>query len=140
MFRCAFISLLPKEFPTGTTKLYCVVLFVRQGLSEHILTLQAGTPRHSKSYERNLRESISFTTGSSRTHVNLMIRTSRTHINSYDRDIQDTSVLRKGKERKHWALRPQKPLRLIRDGDVGGSGFLYLPPTRYTVTTRMILH
>ena len=42
--------------------------------------------------------------------------------------------------RKHWALRPQKPLRLIRDGEVGGSGFLYLTPTRYTVTTRMILH
>ena len=43
--------------------------------------------------------------------------------------------------RKHWALRPQKPLRLIRDGEVGGSGFfLHLTPTRYTVTTRMILH
>ena len=26
------------------------------------------------------------------------------------------------KERKHGALRPQKPLRLIRDGEVGGSG------------------
>ena len=25
------------------------------------------------------------------------------------------------RERKHWALRPQKPLRLIRDGEVGGS-------------------
>ena len=25
---------------------------------------------------------------------------------------------------KHWALRPQKPLRLIRDGEVGGSGNL----------------
>ena len=45
-----------------------------------------------------------------------------------------------GKERKHWALRPQKPLRLIRDGEVGGSGILYLTPTRYAVTTRMILH
>ena len=44
------------------------------------------------------------------------------------------------KGRKHWALRPQKPLRLIRDGEVGGSGILYLTPTRYTVTTRMILH
>ena len=44
------------------------------------------------------------------------------------------------KERKHWALRPQKPLRLIRDGEVGGSGILYLTPTRYAVTTRMILH
>ena len=43
-------------------------------------------------------------------------------------------------ERKHWALRPQKPSRLIRDGEVGGSGILYLTPTRYTVTTRMILH
>ena len=44
--------------------------------------------------------------------------------------------------RKHGALRPQKPLRLIRDGEVGGGGreFLYLTPTRYTVTTRMILH
>ena len=42
--------------------------------------------------------------------------------------------------RKHWALRQQKPLRLIRAGEVGGPGFLYLTPTRYTVTTRMILH
>ena len=43
--------------------------------------------------------------------------------------------------RKHGALRPQNPLRLIRDGEVwGGSGILYLTPTRYTVTTRMILH
>ena len=46
----------------------------------------------------------------------------------------------KAKERKHWALRPQKPSRLIRDGEVGGSGILYLTPTRYTVTTIMILH
>ena len=43
-------------------------------------------------------------------------------------------------QRKHGALRPQKPLRLIRDGEVGGSGIIYLTPTRYTVTTRMILH
>ena len=43
-------------------------------------------------------------------------------------------------ERKHGALRPQKPLRLIRDGEVGVSGILYLTPTRYNVTTRMILH
>ena len=42
--------------------------------------------------------------------------------------------------RKHGALRPQKPLRLLRDGEVGGSGILYLTPTHYTVTTRMILH
>ena len=44
------------------------------------------------------------------------------------------------KERKHRALRPQKPLRLIRDGEVGGPEFLHLTPTRYTVTTRTILH
>ena len=42
--------------------------------------------------------------------------------------------------RKHGALRPQKPLRLVRDGEVGGREFLYLTPTRYTVTTRMTLH
>ena len=42
--------------------------------------------------------------------------------------------------RKHGALRPQKPLRLIRDGEIGGSGILYLTPTLYTVTTRMTLH
>ena len=42
------------------------------------------------------------------------------------------------KKKKHYlALRPQKPLRLIRDGKVGGREFLYLTPTRYTVTTRM---
>ena len=42
---------------------------------------------------------------------------------------------------KHGALRPQKPLRLIRDGEVGGvQEFLYLTPTPYTVTTRIILH
>ena len=28
-------------------------------------------------------------------------------------------------KRKHGALHPQKPLRLIRDGEVGGSGILY---------------
>ena len=50
------------------------------------------------------------------------------------------AVFTMGKERKHWALRPQKPLRLIRDGEVGGLGILYLTPTRYTVTTRTILH
>ena len=42
--------------------------------------------------------------------------------------------------RKHGAWRPQKPLRLIRYGEVGGSGiFFNLTSTRYTVTTRMIL-
>ena len=41
--------------------------------------------------------------------------------------------------RKQGALRPQKPLRLIRDGEFGGSGILYLTPTGYTVTTRMTL-
>ena len=49
-------------------------------------------------------------------------------------------LLEKSQEREHGALRPQKPLRIIRDGEVGGSGILYLTPTRYTVTTRMILH
>ena len=48
------------------------------------------------------------------------------------------AVLEEG--RKHGAFRPQKPLRLIRDGEVGGSGILYLTPTRSTVATRMILH
>ena len=33
-----------------------------------------------------------------------------------------TADRRKESERKHGALRPQKPLRLIRDGEVGGSG------------------
>ena len=42
--------------------------------------------------------------------------------------------------KKHGALRPQEPSRLIRDGEVEGSGFLCLTPTRYAVTTRMILH
>ena len=41
-----------------------------------------------------------------------------------------------GRGRKHGALRPQKPLRLIRDGKVGGRELLYLTPTRYTVTTK----
>ena len=50
------------------------------------------------------------------------------------------SLERLGKARKHWASRPQKPLRLVRDGEVGGSGISYLTPTRYTVTTRMIVH
>ena len=30
--------------------------------------------------------------------------------------------------RKHWALRPQKPLELIRDGEAGGSG-IFIPNT-----------
>ena len=37
----------------------------------------------------------------------------------------------RGKERKHWALRPQKPLRLIRDEEVRGLGILNLTPTHY---------
>ena len=47
---------------------------------------------------------------------------------------------KEGKDRKQGASHPQKPLRLIRDGEIGGSGILSLTPTRYTVTTRMILH
>ena len=43
---------------------------------------------------------------------------------------------RRERGRKHGALRPQ---RLIRDAEVGGREFLCLTPTRYTVTTRMIL-
>ena len=43
---------------------------------------------------------------------------------------------RQQEEGRKWALRPQNPLRLIRDGEVGGWEFLYLTPTRYTVTTR----
>ena len=43
-----------------------------------------------------------------------------------------------GKEGNMGALRPQKPLRLIRDGEVRGSGILYLTPTRYTVITRRL--
>ena len=31
-----------------------------------------------------------------------------------------------GTDRKHWVLRPQKPLRLIRDGEVGGSGIFLI--------------
>ena len=42
--------------------------------------------------------------------------------------------------RKRGALRPQKPVRFIWDGEFGGSGFLYPTPTHYTVTTRMTLH
>ena len=47
--------------------------------------------------------------------------------------------------RQHWALRPQKPLRLSRDWEEvcvcvcvwgGGREFISIP-TRYTVTTRM---
>ena len=34
-------------------------------------------------------------------------------------------ILKKG-GRKHGALRPQKPLRLIKDGEVGGSGFFVI--------------
>ena len=48
--------------------------------------------------------------------------------------VNSVSDLKKKKNR------PQKPLRLIRDGEVGGSGTLYLTPIRYTVTTTMILH
>ena len=53
-------------------------------------------------------------------------------------------------ERKHWALRPHEPLKLIRDGEVGGQDFfffffylrefLYLTPTRYAVATRRTMH
>ena len=46
----------------------------------------------------------------------------------------------RARKRKHGALRPQKPIRLIRDGPAGGSWILYLTPIRSTVITRMILH
>ena len=42
--------------------------------------------------------------------------------------------------RKHGALLPQKPIRLIWEGEVGGLGILYLTPTHYTVTSRMTVH
>ena len=45
-----------------------------------------------------------------------------------------------GRKRGAGVLRPQKPFRLIRDGEVGVSGILSLTRTRYTVTTRMTLH
>ena len=67
-----------------------------------------------------------------------LLGTERAPLTSSDTQSRELSEV--GKERKHWALRPQKPLRLIRDGEVGGSGILYLTPTRYAVTTRMILH
>ena len=38
------------------------------------------------------------------------------------------SIALEGKEETFWALRPQKPLRLIRDEEVGGSG-IYLSNT-----------
>ena len=38
-----------------------------------------------------------------------------------------TSTADAGPVRKHWALHPQEPFRLIRDEEVGGSGiFLYI--------------
>ena len=36
---------------------------------------------------------------------------------------QSSELYTKGDGRKHEALRPQKPLRLIRDGEVGGRAF-----------------
>ena len=50
------------------------------------------------------------------------------------------SVGSMGRGRKQGALRPQKPSKLISDGEVWGSGILYLTPSRHNVTTRMILH
>ena len=62
-------------------------------------------------------------------------------ITSYDKAAAPTDVgYKRKKGRKHWALRPQKPLRLIRDGEVEWFGILYLTPTRYTVTTRVNPH
>ena len=53
--------------------------------------------------------------------------------------LADTDIVQV--KRKHEALRPQKPLRLIRDGEGGGwSRILHLTPTRYTVTARITLH
>ena len=53
-------------------------------------------------------------------------------------------IVRRKEGRKHGASRSVKPLRLIRDGEVGEgggwSGILYLTPSRHTVTTRLILH
>ena len=52
--------------------------------------------------------------------------------------LADTDIVQV--KRKHGTLRPQKPLRFDRDGEVGGSESLYLTPTRYTVATRITLH
>ena len=51
----------------------------------------------------------------------------------------DKAVRGPGDSGEHGALRPQKPSRLIRDGEVRGSG-IFISDTRYTVTTRMTLH
>ena len=40
-----------------------------------------------------------------------------------DKTEVDCQQLGRKEGRKHGALRPKKPLRLIRDGEVGGSGF-----------------
>ena len=42
--------------------------------------------------------------------------------------------------RKHGALRPQKPLRLIRDGEVGGGGVFGDQPAGDWVTSRDSVH
>ena len=44
-------------------------------------------------------------------------------VGSENAQVKRDKAKRDGKERKRWALRPQKPLRLIiRDGEVGGGG------------------
>ena len=58
---------------------------------------------------------------------------------SQSRSNRGPSAYQPAVERKHGALRPQKSLRLIRDGEILGSVILYLTPTRYTVTTIMTL-
>ena len=49
------------------------------------------------------------------------MNTGKTCINMNPSETSSLSE-KKEKKKKHWALRPQKPLRLIRDGEVGGSG------------------
>ena len=43
-----------------------------------------------------------------------------------DKTEVDCQQLGRKEGRKHGALRPQKPLRLIKDGEVGGSGFFVI--------------
>ena len=90
------------------------------GQSMHCFSTQLRTDEFSAVYERLLKNTL--------------------RLSGLMRRQVAPNLERGGKEKKHWALRPQKPLRLIMDGEVWGSEILYLTPTRYTVTTRMILH
>ena len=81
-----------------------------------------------------------FRTRFSTSHTSMGYRVEDMDFMTDTEEIKDMD-LRTGTDRKETlGFTSTETIQAYRDGEVGGSGILYLTPTRYTVTTRMILH